>query len=51
MIFCTAGLLILYMDRQNKAKARGDHDHRLEGLSVVEVEQVGQAHPGSTYSE
>lgn len=34
-----------YNTRENKKRARGDRDHRLDGLSESEIAALGSKHP------
>jgi hypothetical protein len=40
---------ILYCMYENKARAAGKRDHRLEGLTEEEQEQLGSRHPSFRY--
>lgn len=49
MFFLVGGLL-LWQKRENKAKAAGRDDHRIEGKTESEVAALGQKHPDFRYA-
>lgn len=46
---CLAIFGILYCMYENKARAAGKRDYRLEGLTEEEQEQLGNRHPQFRY--
>lgn len=49
---CVAGLAtfgILYIVHENKARARGKRDHRLEGIDEARQGELGYRHPNFRY--
>lgn len=40
---------ILYVVRENKVRARGKRDHRLDGLDEMEQRELGYRHPSFRY--
>jgi len=47
--FCLAIFGILYCVRENRVRAAGKRDHRLEGLSEHEQMKLGYLHPRFKY--
>lgn len=39
-------ILFFYQRRENVKRERGDYDHRLQGKTIEEIEQLGLQHPG-----
>ncbi|KAF6747659.1 major facilitator superfamily domain-containing protein [Ephemerocybe angulata] len=48
-IFVIVSLTALYIAWENRKRARGDRDHRLEGLSEKETMRLGYRHPRFRY--
>ena len=46
---CLALFGIFYCMYENKARAAGKRDHRLEGLTEEEQHKLGNRHPGYRY--
>lgn len=50
VMFFLVGGLLLWQKRENKAKAAGRDDHRIEGKTESEVADLGQKHPDFRYA-
>ncbi|KAK4124671.1 MFS general substrate transporter [Parathielavia appendiculata] len=48
-VVCLSLFGILYCARENRVRAAGKRDHRLEGLTEQEQEQLGNRHPSYRY--
>lgn len=48
-VFCLAMFGIFYCKYENKMRAAGKRDHRLQGLSEEEIGHLGDRHPEFRY--
>jgi hypothetical protein len=47
---CTLALIgLVYLRWENAKRDRGERDHRLEGKTAEEIEQLGYLHPSFRY--